>query len=361
MRKPQWVSDLAARMRVLAAGPGATIQDAGRHGYLRYGVTPAGPMDWTAFQTVASALGNSPGAAAIEISIGGISVAADEEPLLIAFAGGAFDWRRDGLSLPLAARLMLRPGETLSVRAGKRGAWTYLGVAGGIDTPVLMGSRATHVRSAIGGIEGRMLRAGDMLPVGEHRALTPAPDAAFEAALDAPWLDGGIDPIRVVPGPQDDYFSPSALAFFFSESFTLTPAADRMAYRFEGAPIIHSRGHDIVSDGVALGAIQIAGDKAPLVLMADRQPTGGYPKLGHVIRADIGRLAQMRPGESCRFSRSTIDEARAALGAIDRQIATTPARLMPIARRITTAWLLENNLIDGVVDATEERWRSASD
>lgn len=336
---------------MLAAGPGATVQDAGRHGYLRYGVTTAGPMDWTAFETVALALGNDAKAAAIEVSVGGLSVTAEDGPLLVAFAGGAFDWRRDGSPLPPAGRLTLRLDEILSARAGACGAWTYLGVQGGVDTPVVMGSRATHVRSTIGGIEGRMLRAGDLLPVSPGRATAPAPDAA----IDAPWLGGCADPIRVILGPQDDYFSAAALATFFAEMFTLTPAADRMAYRFEGPPITHSRGHDIVSDGVALGAIQIAGDKAPLVLLADRQPTGGYPKLGHVIRADIGRLAQMRPGESCRFSRTSLEEARAALFAIDQQIATTPARLRPLVREMTSAWLLQNNLIDGVVDLRKAR------
>ncbi|MGO9674740.1 MAG: biotin-dependent carboxyltransferase family protein [Methylocella sp.] len=340
---------MTARLRILAAGPGATIQDAGRYGYLRYGVTPAGPMDWPAFQTVALALGNVARAAAIEISVGGLSLSAEDGPLGVAFAGGAFDWRRDGRPLPQAARLTLRPGEILSARAGKRGAWTYLGVAGGLDTPVEMGSRATHARSGIGGFEGRMLRAGDILPVG------PSGVSVADAAIDAPWLDGGFDPIRVVLGPQDDYFSAAALATFFDAKFTLTPAADRMAYRFAGAPIIHARGHDIVSDGVALGAIQIAGDQAPLVLMADRQPTGGYPKLGHVILADIGRLAQMRSDESCRFHRASLDEARAALFTLDRQIATTTARLRPLRREMTSAWLLENNLIDGIVGAPGER------
>jgi biotin-dependent carboxylase-like uncharacterized protein len=308
-------------------------------------------MDWAAFQTVALALGNDASAAAVEVSLGGLSLSAEEGPLVVAFAGGAFDWRRDGRPLPPAARLLLRPGEILSARAGKRGAWTYLGVAGGVDTPPEMGSRATHVRSGIGGLEGRMLRAGDILPVG----LSAAAGSTTDAEIDAPWLAGGRDPIRVVLGPQDDYFPASALARFFEADFTLTPAADRMAYRFEGAAIAHARGHDIVSDGIALGAIQIAGDQAPLVLMADRQPTGGYPKLGHVILADIGRLAQMRPGESCRFRRASLDEARAALSAIDREIATTKMRLRPLGREMTPAWLLENNLIDGVVDAPQRR------
>lgn len=334
-----------AALRILAAGPGATIQDAGRCGYLRFGVTAAGPMDWTAFETVAAALGNDPRAAAIEASVGGISVVAEETPLCVAFAGGAFDWRRDAEPLPTAARLWLRPGETLSARAGKRGAWTYLGVAGGLDTPVELGSRSTHVRSGIGGVEGRMLRAGDILPI----APGSAPASMSGAAIEATWLDGGSDPIRVVPGPQDDYFDAETLALFFRESFSLTSAADRMAYRFAGPPIVHARGHDIVSDGIALGAIQIAGDQAPMVLMADRQPTGGYPKLGHVIRADIGRLSQMRPGERCRFRVVSVEEASAALLGLHAEIAATGGRLRPLRRQMTSAWLLGNNLIDGVV------------
>ena len=340
-----------ARLRIISAGPGATIQDVGRHGYLRYGVTPAGPMDWTALRTVALALGNDEKVAAVEVSVGGLSLCAEGGPLLVAFAGGAFDWRCDGRALSPAARLTLRPGEILSARAGARGAWAYLGVAGGFDTPLAMGSRATHVRSGIGGLEGRTLRAGDILPVGPAAAAGPV----TEAAIDAPWLGAARDPIRVVLGPQDDYFTAEALASFFEASFTLTPAADRMAYRFEGAAVAHSRGHDIVSDGIALGAIQIAGDQAPMILMADRQPTGGYPKLGHVILADIGRLAQMRPGESCRFRRASLDEARAALFAMDREIGATPGRLRPFAQEITPAWLLQHNLIDGVVRAPEGR------
>jgi biotin-dependent carboxylase-like uncharacterized protein len=340
-----------ARLRVLAAGPGATIQDAGRYGYLRYGVTSAGPMDWAAFQTAALALGNNSRAAAIEISVGGLSLSVEEGPLVVAFAGGGFDWRRDGRPLPPVARLMLRPGEILSARAGTRGAWTYLGVAGGVETPLEMGSRSTHVRSGIGGLEGRMLRAGDILPIGASGAAGIATDAE----IDAPWLRCGLDPIRVVLGPQDDHFSASALASFFEADFTLTSAADRMAYRLKGPAVAHARGHDIVSDGVALGAIQIAGDQAPLVLMADRQPTGGYPKLGHVILADIGRLAQMRPGESCRFRRASLDEARAALREMDQAIATTTARLRPLRREMTSAWLLGNNLIDGVVTSLKGR------
>jgi allophanate hydrolase subunit 2 len=166
--------------------------------------------------------------------------------------------------------------------------------------------------------------------------------------IDAPWLAREPDPFCVVLGPQDDYFKGETLRAFFEGQFTLTPLADRMAYRFDGPDIAHAGGYDIVSDAIALGAIQIAGDKKPLVLMADRQPTGGYPKLGHVVRADIGRLAQMRPGETCRFRAASVAEARAAL--LAREIATTQQRLRPLRRPLTSESLFEGNLIDGVVD-----------
>jgi len=339
-----------ARLRILRVGPGATLQDGGRRGYLRYGVTPAGPMDWTAFGAANCALGNDDRAAGLEISVGGVELICEDAPLRVAFAGGTFIWRRDGLSLPSAARLLLRPGETLTAQAGRFGAWTYLVVEGGFDAPLQMGSRATHLRSGIGGVEGRMLRQGDVLAAA---AAAAPPENAFEALIDAPQPSEGGKPFRVVLGPQDDYFAAETLATFFAADFTLTPAADRMAYRFEGPEIAHARGHDIVSDGIALGAIQIAGDRQPFVLMADRQPTGGYPKLGHVIRADIGRLAQMRPGETCRFAAVSVVEARAALLALEDEIAETASRLRPLGRELTSQMLLESNLIDGFVDALD--------
>jgi len=341
-------SDMRGCLRVLRAGPGATIQDGGRFGFLRYGVTPAGPMDWTAFRTANFALGNDDRAAAIEVSTGGLEVVCEGAPLWVAFAGGAFVWRRSGMVLPKAARIRLGPGETLMARAGEFGAFTYLAVAGGFDTPVVMGSRSTHMRSGIGGIEGRMLKAGDVLPT-----MIPVEERSgesFAAIIDAPWLDRDPNPFRIVLGPQDDYFAPETLREFFAGEFTLTAMADRMAYRLKGPDIAHARGHDIVSDGVALGAIQIPGDKQPLVLMADRQPTGGYPKLGHVARADIGRLAQLRPGETCCFREVSAAEARAVLLACEDEITTTVQRLRLLRLALTSERLFEANLIGGVVD-----------
>ena len=332
-------------LTIAAAGPGTTIQDAGRFGWLRFGVTPAGPMDWAALRTANLALGNDPGAAAIEVGPGGLTVGVDAATSL-AFAGGAFRWTRDEQVLPGAARILLRPGETLRARAGSRGAFSYLAVPGGVDVPAVMGSRATHLRSGLGGLEGRALRAGDRLGILGITALD-------DGLIEAPWLETTDDPIRVVLGPQDDYFGKGGIAGFLEATWTLTATADRMAYKFDGPPVPHARDFNIVSDGIALGAVQIAGDGKPMVLMADRQPTGGYTKIAHVVRADIGRVAQMRPGDTLRFAAVAMDSAREALLAVEDRVARG-GRLIPLRRTPTAEQLRGLNLIGGVTDGTSE-------
>ncbi|MDR3462791.1 MAG: biotin-dependent carboxyltransferase family protein [Beijerinckiaceae bacterium] len=340
-------------LRVTAIGPGATIQDGGRHGLLRFGVTPAGPMDWVAMRTANLALGNEAEAAAVEIPGGGLTVTCEERPVTVAFAGGDFSWKREGEPLPPAARVTLRPGGVLTAKAGARGSFAYLAVRGGVDVPEVMGSRSTHMRSSLGGMNGRMLAAGDLLVPAQLSG-----PASAEGAVEAPWLANHFEPvreltlIRAVAGPQDDYFGSEALAIFFGEPFVLTPAADRMAYKFAGPRIAHVRDFNIVTDGVALGAVQIAGDGQPIVQMADRAPTGGYAKIAHVARADIGRLAQLRPGESCRFARVGVDEARAALLALEDDVFATDSTIRPLTRSPTTESLLATNLIGGVTDGT---------
>jgi 5-oxoprolinase (ATP-hydrolysing) subunit C len=331
---------MAAHLKVIRAGPGTTIQDTGRIHWRRYGVTPSGPMDWAAFRTVNQVLGNDMNAAALEISIGGFEATCTEAPLELAFGGGGFVWTRDGKALPSAMRIKLHPGERLIAKPGAWGAWAYLAVAGGFDMPVEMGSRSTHLRSGIG---GRMIQAGDCLPVLTSASSIGEPDARIAA----PWLDRDTRPIRVLLGPQDDYFSADALSTLFCDSFNLTASADRMAYRFDGPKIGHALGFNIVSDGIALGAVQIGGDGQPLVLMADHQPTGGYPKIGTVVRADIGRLAQMRPGEICRFALCDMAEARAALFTLEDDIAAVTCEAT--AAGFSSETLRSLNLIDGVV------------
>lgn len=327
-------------------GPGATIQDFGRFGLLRFGVTPAGPMDAFAFATANAALGNPPGTAALEIGPGGIALSCDMA-LPMAFAGGSFRWKRNDQTLPGAARVMLNPGEILEARAGRSGMWCYLAVPGGFDVPMVLGSRATHVRSRLGGIDGRALVAGDRVRV----AGLPSP--TDDAEIAAAWLRVDEAPIRVILGPQDDHFTAAAIDTFVGDRWALTRNADRMAYAFAGPALAHAVDFNIVSDGVAPGAVQVAGDGQPLVLMADRQPTGGYPKIAHVISADLGRLAQLRPGASCRFEIITPAAALDAKTAIDAACTTAAGQMRPLRRAPTADRLIESNLIDGVTDGCD--------
>ena len=331
---------MSAALNIIAAGPGVTLQDAGRRGYLRYGVTGAGPMDALAMQTANLAVGAAMGATAIEISIGGIEVTAEGAVLPIAIAGGNFDVSLDGQRLPSAVRLTLAPGARLRIRPGADGAWCYLAVGGRIDVPPMLGSNATHTRSALGGIDGRALRTGDVLPVRD--VIAPESGAAV---LVAPWLERSDEPIRVILGPQDDYFSKAQIEALTRDPWTISNRSDRMAYFLDGGSIAPQNGLGIVSDGIVMGAIQVLGDGRPMVLMADRQVTGGYPKIATVIGPDLGRLAQQRPGSMVRFAVTTIEEA---VGARVSLMWAGGIEATPLVRAPNAEALLGANLISGV-------------
>jgi 5-oxoprolinase (ATP-hydrolysing) subunit C len=338
-----------AALRVLSAGPGVTLQDAGRHGYLRYGVTAAGPMDPLAYATANLAAGNAAGSTAIEISLGGIELTAEAEPLAVALAGGDFAISLDARPLPSAAMVLtIEPGAVLNIRAGQSGAWCYLAVAGRLVVPQLLGSNATHTRTGFGGVDGRAIRTGDRLSVEPSRSST----MSF-GAIAAPWLDRPPEIIRVVLGPQDDYFSAEQIAAFLDGPWRVSIKADRMAYFLDGPRLTHAKGYNIVSDGIAMGAIQVPGDGRPIVLMADRQSTGGYPKIATVIGPDLGRLAQARPGTAFRFEAVSIAQAVAArreeAAALARDLVVEPL----VRTQFSSEFLLGLNLIDGVVNPIE--------
>jgi biotin-dependent carboxylase-like uncharacterized protein len=331
-------------IRVLSAGPGVTLQDAGRHGYLRYGVTAAGPMDSLAHATANLAVGNSAGATALEVSVGGIDVTVESGSLGIAIAGGEFALSIDDRPLPSAVVLNLEEGAVLKIRAGRSGSWCYLAVAGRFVVPKVLGSHATHTRTGFGGVEGRGLVAGDRLGIERSGSSKPS-----IGAIVAPRLDRPLDTIRVVLGPQHDYFADDQIAAFLAGPWSVSAKRDRMAYFLEGPRLTHARGYNIVSDGIAMGAIQVPGDGHPIVLMADRQSTGGYPKIATIIGPDLGRLAQARPKATFRFEAVSIAQAVAAR----REEAATLARGIvtePLVRaHFTSEFLLGLNLIDGVV------------
>ena len=332
---------MSAVLRVVQAGPGVTLQDGGRWGYLRYGVTQAGPMDLLAHEFANRMAGNAAAGAAIEISVGGLDLVVEEAPLDLSIVAPGFRVSRDGGALPSSCCVTLAPGEKLSVRAGEGGAWAYLAPAGQIAREPELGSLSMHVRTGVGGVG---LKAGNRLTIEGPRAHESTPRAL------ADFRDGGAAPIRVVPGPQDDYFDAANFARFLAGPWTLAARSDRMAYALEGPLLDHAKGFNIVSDGIVFGAIQVPGDGWPFVQMADRAPTGGYPKIGTVIAADLGRLAQLRPGASFRFEAvGTAEAVEAWRAARAHMEAAGFAR--QAAGALSSETLLSANLVSGVISA----------
>jgi len=285
------------------AGPQTTVQDLGRRGTLREGIPPSGPMDRDAFLLANRLVGNADDAAGLECTLIGPRLEfADERS--VAVTGAAMTVTLNGAAVPRWAAFQVRPGEVLRLGPAASGVRAYLAVSGGIDTPPALGSRSTYLRGQLGGHRGRALKKGDTLPLGPPSGGAPARvlEQFIPDYTEAPE-------VRVVLGPQDDRFTPGGIAALFEAPYEMTPQADRMGARLRGARIEHTRGHDIISDGVALGGIQVVGDGQPIVLLADRQSTGGYTKIGTVCSFDIGRVCQVKPGQRLSFKRVTVAEA----------------------------------------------------
>lgn len=312
-------------LRLVAAGPLSTVQDGGRVGWLRYGVAPAGAADPPMMAVANALVGNPPNAAAIEFTLLGDGYAAEAESVRIAVAGDAALTIDDAPALPWRSHV-LRRGQVLRVKALKRDTRGYVAMAGGIALAPVLGSVATHVRTGLGGIEGRKLKVGDRLPL-THDAAPAGEERAFDPALLPPRATS----LRVLLGPQDDCFTPAGIATFLSAEYTVTREADRMGYRLEGPPIEHASGYNIVSDGIPLGAVQVPGSGQPIVMLVDRQTTGGYPKIATVIAPDIAGLAQARPGHKLRFRAVGPAEALAARREMADWLAALPSRLEVVA------------------------------
>lgn len=302
------------------AGMLATVQDGGRDGLLRYGVSASGAMDRQAYAIANALVGNPQGAAAIEFAVLGGSFTVDSERL-IAVTGGDCGVTIDGRAVDPWESHRVRPGELVVVGPLKGATWGYLAISGGVDTPPVLGSRSTHLRTAIGGLDGRALIAGDRLPLGPDPGGRPL---RMTAVLPRPNA-----PIRTVAGPQDDHFPPDVLRIFFSRPFRPGAMRDRMAMVIDGPALKAAEGHDIVSDGTRAGSVQVPSSGRPIVLMADSQTTGGYPKIATVISADFARLAQMPSGRTFHWRRVEPDHAEELGLAARRDLAAIIATLAP--------------------------------
>ena len=290
---------------VLQPGLLTTLQDEGRLGYQKYGVPVAGAMDSLALHTANLLAGNDMGEACLEITGLGPTLRF-ETPVAFALSGGEFSPTLDGVPLEMNRAYSAPRGSVLQVGACKGGFRCYLAVNGGFDVPLVMNSRSTYLKGSFGGFEGRAIQKGDTLPLREPQFWLNAMD---KRSASYP-LPEGVPVIHVIMGPQDDCFSPRGKRTFLQKEYTLGQSCDRMGYRLEGPAIERSEGFDgnILSDGVAMGSVQVP-DGTPLIMMADRQTTGGYGKIATVVSFDLPVLAQCRPGDRITFAAITTEEA----------------------------------------------------
>ena len=294
-------------IEILSPGLLTTVQDAGRYGWQKYGVPVSGAMDGWSLAVANLLAGNAPAEGALEITALGPTLRFSQ-PVAFALAGGDFPAQLDGCPLEMGRAYSARAGSTLQIGAARTGFRCYLAVNGGFALPSVMGSVSTYQKGGFGGCQGRPLQKGDRLPLREpqfwlnamERRQCPMPR----------WDPNPI--IRVIPGPQEDCFSPRGLRTFYQGTYTIGPDSDRMGYRLRGPAIQRREGFDgnILSDGVAMGSIQVP-DDTPLIMMADRQTTGGYAKIATAITQDLPALAQCRPGDTLRFAAVTMEEAQA--------------------------------------------------
>ncbi len=302
----------------LVVRPGllTTVQDLGRWGQQAAGVPVAGAMDTYSLRLANLLVGNPEGAAALEVTLLGPTLRA-EGPLVVAVAGAVFDLSVDDRPVPHGAAFEVAAGSALRFGERRTGSRAYLAIDGGIATPAVLGSRATHLVSRMGGLDGRALVAGDRLPIGA------GPAAAVHRATRAPLpLDAvaGQRRLRVLLGPQDDWFTPAALDALLGAPFTVSSRSDRMGFRLDGPALTTKRPGELLSEPVAFGALQVPSGGAPILLMADRQTAGGYPKIATVISADLPLAGQLAPGDAVRFAACTRAEARSALIARERDL-----------------------------------------
>jgi allophanate hydrolase len=314
------------------------VQDAGRRGYMRFGVTRAGAVDRQAHALACAAAGLAPGSPAIELSLGGASFLCRDSPLGFALAGGGFTASIDGLPVggPVAHNLL--PGQRLAIRETGAGNWAVLALAGALSVPRWLGSSATHSASGLG---GGMLQAGAMLAVEAPRRIVAGPLGEMAPVRGA---------ARILAGPQERFFAPDALEALCGGAFQATASFDRMGRQLDGPALVPTR-LDMPSEPTMRGALQADGTGRLTLLLADHQTTGGYPRLAAVIDPDIDALAQLPVGAPIRFR--LVDRAEAlaagvaAAAGLEAAVRAARERLDPLER------LFHLNLIDGAVSAAD--------
>ncbi|MBP2637326.1 MAG: urea amidolyase related protein [Firmicutes bacterium] len=311
-------------MTVIRPGLLSSIQDQGRYGFQKYGVIVSGTMDSYALRVANILVGNEESEGVLEMTLMGPTLKLEQD-MLIAITGGDMVPTINSVPVPMWRPVYVKQGSVLAFKGCRPGCRSYLAVAGGYDIPSVMGSKSTYLRAGIGGFGGRALQQDDVLPV-QNSLSTRArrllkqlsisiQDKEFAAA---DWCAAkahilhSSQPItvRVTSGSQYEYFSPESKEQFFSQPFRVTPQSDRMGYRLAGPELTLSQPLEMISEAVALGTVQVPPDGNPIILLADRQTAGGYPKIAQIAAVDVAIIAQTRPGEQIRFQEISLQEAQ---------------------------------------------------
>jgi 5-oxoprolinase (ATP-hydrolysing) subunit C len=342
-----------SKLVISAIGPSSSVQDGGRFGAQRYGLTPSGAMDRLGLAAANCLVGNAMFTAAIEIGPFGAAFTAREGAVRVALAGASRNADVAGRAVAPDTSVTLADGETLKLGFARGGSFSYLAIEGGIAGEPMFGSMAVNARAGLGSPYPRPLQAGDELQV------ATASDAT-ERRIDLPPPLKA--PIRVVMGPQDDEFADDQKKLFLDSEWKISATSDRMGYRLEGPVIKHLHGHNIVSDGTVNGSIQVPGNGAPIVLVPDRGTSGGYPKIATVISADLGRFTQISAGTGFRFHAVSMDEAQAEARKFAELLRTLPDRLHSIENfDLNIEALQDANVAGAAVSAVDARtWQVLS-
>ncbi|QIB32558.1 biotin-dependent carboxyltransferase family protein [Ancylobacter pratisalsi] len=344
---------MTVRLRFTQPGPQTSVQDLGRTGFQAYGVPVCGALDPVALRLANALVGNAETLAALECRLAGphFTVEGGTARLAVAGADVTIDVTFEGETRRFPAWRAIDVPADASVRVGalSRSGCAVLAVAGGIEVPVVLGSRATDLKGGFGGYQGRPVGSGDVLPVG------PTSPHGRCLELPSPPELSASGPLRVVLGPQSEAFTEEGIATFLGSTYRVSRDADRMGMRLDGPPLAFRVSADIVSDGIANGSIQVPGSGLPIVLLADHQTIGGYAKVATVISSDLPAAGRLLPGAELRFTSVSVEEAEVARRTLEDDISRLIASFVPVreAAHVDEAALLTENLISGVVSAWE--------
>lgn len=293
-------------IRILKGGMLTTVQDLGRNGYQSQGFSVAGVMDVRSFKIANLLLDNPENEAVLEMTLIGPTLEFTSATI-IAITGGDFGPRVNGKEVPMYTALYMNKGDVLEFKSARTGSRGYIAFSSYLDIPVVMGSRCTNLKSRIGGFKGRKLEAGDYINFRVKRRYLPF---FLSRKLEGDHFEEEETTLRVVMGPQDDLISKQGIQTFLESEYTVTSEFDRMGCRLEGPFIAPKATSDIISDGIAFGAIQVPSHGKPIILLSDRQTTGGYAKIATVASVDIPKLVQRKTDHKIHFQAITVQEAQ---------------------------------------------------